>query len=85
MKRQIEDKEQLGGKITDEDKEKIQNVVNEKLDWLKDHEEASSEEFNSIRREIEEVANPIVAQLYGKNGPPPTNEEQDGSEDGDEL
>ena len=85
LKRQVEDKDQLGGKITDEDKEIIQNVVNEKLDWLKDHEEASSEEFNSIRREIEEVANPIVAQLYGKNGPPPTNEERDGSEDGDEL
>merc|ERR1711874_956019 len=83
LKRQIEDKEQLGGKINDEDKEKIQTVVDEKLDWLKDHEEASSEEFNSVRREIEEVANPIITKLYGKSEPP--NEEGHEFEDGNEL
>merc|ERR1719511_139176 len=39
LKRQVEDKEQLGGKISDEDKEKIVNIVEEKLEWLKDHED----------------------------------------------
>ena len=79
LKRQIEDKEQLGGKINDEDKESLQNVVDEKLEWLKDHEESSSEEFNSVRKEIEEVANPIIAKLYGKSEPP----NQEGHEFGD--
>ena len=65
LKRQIDDKEQLGGKISEEDKEKIQNIVDEKLEWLKDHDEATAEEFNAVRKEIEEVANPIVAKLYG--------------------
>merc|ERR1712077_186626 len=37
LKRQIEDKEQLGAKISEEDKEKISTIVEEKLDWLKDH------------------------------------------------
>ena len=83
LKRQVEDKEQLGGKINDEDKERIQNVVDEKLDWLKDHEEASSEEFNSVRREIEEVANPIIAKLYGTSEPP--NEEGHEFGDNNEL
>merc|ERR1719273_2803947 len=39
LKRQIDDKEQLGGKISEEDKEKIQSIVDEKLEWLKDHDE----------------------------------------------
>ena len=74
LKRQIDDKEQLGGKINEEDKEKIQVVVDQKLEWLKDHEEATAEEFNAIKKEIEEVANPIIAKLYG-NAPPPEEEE----------
>merc|ERR1711981_722795 len=32
LKRQIDDKEQLGGKISEEDKEKIQSIVDEKLE-----------------------------------------------------
>merc|ERR1712099_39845 len=47
LKRQVEDKEQLGEKISDEDKEKIQTIVDEKLEWLKDHEEATAEEFDA--------------------------------------
>merc|ERR1719273_2498755 len=81
LKRQIDDKEQLGGKISEEDKEKIQSIVDEKLEWLKDHEEATAEEFNGVRKEIEEVANPIVAKLYG--GASPQDEEPMGH--GDEL
>merc|ERR1712096_269976 len=74
LKRQIDDKEQLGGKINEEDKEKIQTIVDKKLEWLKDHDEATAEEFNAIKKEIEEVANPIVAKLYG-NAPPGGDEE----------
>jgi len=81
LKRQIDDKEQLGGKISDEDKEKIQTIVDEKLDWLKDHEEATAEEFDTQRKEIEEVANPIVTKLYG-NAPP---SEEEPTDHGDEL
>jgi len=81
LKRQIDDKEQLGGKISDEDKEKIQTIVDEKLEWLKDHEEATAEEFDAQRKEIEEVANPIVTKLYG-NAPP---SEEEPTDHGDEL
>jgi len=83
LKRQIDDKEQLGGKMNEEDKEKIQTIVDEKLEWLKDHEEATTEEFNSVQKEIEEVANPIIAKLYGNT--PPGGEEEDNTGHGDEL
>jgi heat shock protein 5 len=82
LKRQIDDKEQLGGKISEEDKEKIQSIVDEKLEWLKDHDEASAEEFNSMKKEIEEIANPIIAKLY-QNAPPSEEEPVEGH--GDEL
>merc|ERR1719384_2136723 len=64
LKRQVEDKEQLGGKISEEDKEKILKVIEEKLEWLKDNEDSSAEEFDSQKKEIEEVASPIIVKLY---------------------
>ena len=73
LKRQLDDKEQLGGKVSEDDKEKILNIVDEKINWLKDSDEASKEEFNSAKKEIEEIAQPIIAALYQK---------QDGSEGG---
>lgn len=83
LKRQIDDKEQLGGKIDADDKEKIQTIVDEKLEWLKDHDEATAEEFNAVRKEIEEVANPIVAKLYANA--PPGGDEEEPTGHGDEL
>ena len=80
MKQQVNDKEKLGKSIKDEDKEAIENVVSEKLEWLEGHGEATKEEFEEKRKEIEEVANPIVAKLYQQNGG-----SQDGPNGDDEL
>merc|ERR1711994_1067275 len=80
LKRQVEDKEQLGGKISEEDKEKIMEIVDNKLAWLKENEEASAEEMKSAKKDIEDIAQPIIASLY-------QNEEQssDNSHTGEEL
>ena len=80
LKQQVNDKEKLGKNINDEDKEAIENVVSEKLEWLEGHGEATKEEFEEQRKEIEEVANPIVAKLYQQNGG-----SQDGPNGDDEL
>jgi len=64
LKRQVEDKEQLGGKISDEDKEKILKIVESKLSWLNENEEASAEEFKREKKKIEDIAQPIIAELY---------------------
>merc|ERR1719360_457912 len=40
LKNQVNDKEKLGAKITDEDKEKIEEAVNEKISWLEENQEA---------------------------------------------
>merc|ERR1712072_933607 len=64
LKRQLEDKEQLGGKISEEDKEKITEIVRDKLDWLKENEEGSAEDFKAAKKEIEDIAQPVIAALY---------------------
>merc|ERR1712083_73450 len=54
LKRQLEDKDQLGGKISEEDKEKILEIVTDKLDWLKENEEGSAEDFKTAKKQIED-------------------------------
>jgi len=79
LKRQLEDKDQLGGKLSEDDKSKISEIVNEKLDWLKENEDASVEEFKSAKKEIEEISQPIIVALYQNSS-----SEQDESQN-DEL
>merc|ERR1712126_295726 len=45
LKNQVSDKEKLGSKISDEDKAKIEGLVEEKLKWLENNQEADGEEF----------------------------------------
>merc|ERR1719412_1754109 len=67
LKNQVSDKEKLGGKISDEDKAKILEIVESKLSWLNENDEASAEEFKSVKKEIEDIAQPIIAALYQQN------------------
>jgi heat shock protein 5 len=59
LKRQVDEL-----KIQDDDKEAIINIVEEKLEWLNDNQEASTEEFKEAKKAIEEVAQPIIAKMY---------------------
>ena len=64
LKRQVEDEEQIGGKLRTDQKQSIHDIVNEKLDWLRDNEGTSAEELNSAKKDIEDIVNPIIAELY---------------------
>ena len=37
MKNQLSDKEKLGGKLSDDEQSKIEEVINEKIKWLEDN------------------------------------------------
>jgi len=79
LKNQIGDKEKLGAKLTDEDKEKIEEAVNEKISWLENNAEADSDSFRAQKKELEDIVQPIIAKLYqGAGGapPPPGGEEE---------
>ena len=64
LKNQIGDKEKLGAKLTDEDKEKIEAVIDEKVKWMEANAEADVEDFKRQKKDAEDVVQPIIAKLY---------------------
>ncbi|XP_073241885.1 endoplasmic reticulum chaperone BiP-like [Porites lutea] len=93
LKNQVGDKEKLGGKLSEDDKETITKAVEEKISWLDKNQEADVEEFKKQKKELEDVVQPIVSKLYqgqggGQEGgsTPPEEEKPDEEEhDKDEL
>ena len=65
LKNTISDKEKgVADKISEEDKEKIEDAVKETLDWIDDNESADASEFEEKQKELEAIANPIMSQFY---------------------
>jgi len=83
LKNQIGDKEKLGGKLSDDDKEKIEEQINEKIKWLEDNQEAEAEELKAQKKEMEDIIQPIIAKLYQGAGGAPPPEGEEGGEDED--
>jgi len=81
LKNQIGDKEKLGGKLSDEEKEKIEEIVNEKISWLEENQEAEAEELKAQKKEMEDIVQPIIAKLYQGAGGAPPGEDEAGDED----
>jgi len=85
MKNTIEDEEKLGSKIGAEDKETISKAVSEAIEWLDEHKEATKEELDEKKKELEQVCNPIVSKVYqqsvGKGGDDAPAEDSDASHD----
>ncbi|CAL1273526.1 unnamed protein product [Larinioides sclopetarius] len=79
LKNQIGDKEKMGGKLSDADKEKIEEALEEKIKWMESNPDADVEEFKTQKKEVEEIVTPIVSKLYGDGGapPPPQSDDED--------
>merc|ERR1712087_245361 len=54
--------------IKDDDKKKVQDMVKETIDWVDANPNAEREEYESKRKEIEEVWRPIITAAYGQGG-----------------
>lgn len=84
LKNQINDKEKLGGKLSDDDKETIEKAVTEHIEWLEGHQEAETEDFQQHKKDLEAAVQPIISKLYeGAGGPPP--EQDTTGDEKDEL
>jgi heat shock protein 5 len=81
LKNQLSDKEKLGGKLSDEETAKIEEVINEKIAWLEENQEADAEELKAQKKEMEDIVQPIIAKLYQGAGGPPPGEGEEGEED----
>jgi len=69
LKNQVNDKEGLGGKISDEDKESILEAVEKAVNWLEENgSTASAEDFDEQKETLSQVAYPITSKMYGSAG-----------------
>jgi len=82
LKNQIGDKEKLGAKLSEDDKETIEKAVNEQITWLESNQEADTEDFKAHKKELEEIVQPIIGKLYqdGGQAPPPGGEDEERDE-----
>nr|CAI5844323.1 unnamed protein product [Callosobruchus analis] len=84
LKNQLSDKDKLGAKLSDDEKTKMEEAIDEKIKWLEDNQDTEAEEYKKQKKELEEVVQPIIAKLYqGAGGAPPPS--GGSSEDDDEL
>lgn len=61
----------VGSKISEDDKKKIMDKVDEVIKWLDANQLAEKEEFEHKQKELQEVCNPIVTKMYqGAGGAP---------------
>ncbi|EPB80860.1 hypothetical protein ANCCEY_00062 [Ancylostoma ceylanicum] len=81
LKNQIGDNEKLGGKLDSADKKTIEEAVDETISWLESNREASVEELQERKKELEGKVQPIISKLYkdagGGGEEAPTGEEKD--------
>jgi len=85
MKNTISDSDKLADKLESEDKETIEEAVQEALDWLDDNQDAEKEDFEDKLKEVENVCQPIVSKVYAAAGGGGDEEDEDFDFDHDEL
>ncbi|CAO3646646.1 unnamed protein product [Cunninghamella echinulata] len=73
----------LATKLSEDDKETIEDAVKDKIDWLDENPSAEKEDYDEKREELESIVNPITSKLYG-DGSAPT-EDDEPLRDHDEL
>merc|ERR1712157_396859 len=65
LKNQLEDDENgLADKISSEDKKELQDMIDEALDWIEKNPDAEKEEYDEKQKDVENVANPIMRNMY---------------------
>ena len=86
LKAQVNDKEKLGGKLSDEDKTKIEEAAQDAIKWIESNAQADASYMKEKKKEVEAIVTPIITKLYNKEGTkPPTDSNEDTSEEHDEL
>ena len=85
MKNTLDDDEKgVADKLSADDKEEIENTINEALDWLDENPEADKDEYTSKQKEVEAIANPIMRNVYQGSGGPGGGEEEEDYDFGDD-
>ena len=81
MRNTIDDKEKLADKIEEDDKDKIKEALQEAQDWLKEHDDAEREDFETHLKDLQSVCDPIIAKVYKQHGQGAAGSEDEDHED----
>ncbi|KAJ8473540.1 hypothetical protein ONZ51_g7803 [Trametes cubensis] len=69
LKTQLADQDGLGGKLEDEDKKAILDVVKETTEWIEENgQSATAEDLEEKLSDVQSVVNPITSKLYTGGG-----------------
>jgi heat shock protein 5 len=69
LKNQINDKEKLGGKLSDEEKTTITEAIEEQIKWLESNSEgAEVDDLKAQKKALEEIVHPIMSKFYKEGG-----------------
>merc|ERR1711884_674616 len=71
MGKQTMDDEKIKDKISDEDKKKVRDKADEVISWLDNNQSAEKDEFESMKKELEAICNPIMTKMYQAAGGAP--------------
>jgi heat shock protein 5 len=64
LKNMVDDDEGLGGKLSDSDKKELNDAIEEVLEWLDENPEAEKDDYDAKHKEFEQLANPIIKNVY---------------------
>ena len=81
LKNQINDKEKLGSKLSESEKQDITAAVDGAIEWLDSNPDADTEELAAKKKEVEDIVQPIISKLYQQAGGAPPPEEEDMEKD----
>lgn len=61
--------EKLKDKLTEEDKKTVMDASSETEQWMNSNPNASLEELEAQKKQLEDKFNPVMAKLYGQGQP----------------
>jgi endoplasmic reticulum chaperone BiP len=79
-----DDEKGLANNLKPEDKKELHDMIDEVLDWMDGTPEADMDEYNAKLKEVEQVANPIMRNLYSQGGGRGAGSEDDMGDFGDD-
>jgi heat shock protein 5 len=70
LKNTLDDDEKgVADNISAEDKKELVDMIDETLDWMDENPEADKEDYDEKMKEVEQIANPIMRNVYaGSSG-----------------
>ena len=68
MRNTIQDKDKLANKLDPGNKATIDQALIEADDWLNSNEDAEAEEFHDQMKDLQNICDPIIAQVYQGQG-----------------